>query len=239
VAQGISDLKTPIMASRSGTARVSNHTQPARESEQEAEVINDPAVNSEEEDEDDIVASFDMFIKPNLTDGHQIYVLQFPNRDRKQPYTADHNSTPIQLRTKPQSGMVELDVPIDTGHNYDKDKGVKWGTAMKKSEQAKGPGAHGMAAGFGIGGGNRIVGGRGGRARVEEEEYGQGIRDEDFERAKNSGNVLKTQTLGGLVAQIESHSPQYMLGTFVESEAILLFHASVLTTSRSASPHTC
>jgi len=178
--------------------------------------------NENDDSEDDpIVAEYDVFIKPRLADGHEVMVLQFPNRAENQPYTAENHCAPLELRIKPNSGMVELDVPIDISRNYDRDKGVKWGTAMKASEQVKGLG-YGMAAGFGIGAtGPRVGAGRGrGRAGDQQEAEPPGrIQDFEFERATQAGNVLKTQTLGGQIDKIESWSPQYMLGTFVDSKA--------------------
>jgi len=186
-----------------------------------AEAEQDEDRENDDSDDDPVVAEYDVFIKPRLADGREVMVLQFPNRAENQPYTAENHCAPLELRIKPNSGMVELDVPIDISRNYDRDKGVKWGTAMKTSEQVKGLG-YGMAAGFGIGAtGPRVGAGRGrGRGMDQQEAEPPGrIQDMEFERAKQAGNVLKTQTLGGQIDKIESWSPQYMLGTFVDSKA--------------------
>lgn len=205
---------------------------------------NEPLIKVEDEQEEDhedndseddpIVAEYDVFIKPRLTDGREVMVLQFPNRAENQPYAAENHCAPMELRIKPNSGMVELDVPIDISRNYDRDKGVKWGTAMKTSEQVKGLG-YGMAAGFGIGAtGPRAAAGRGrgrGSDQQEVEPLGR-IQDVEFERARHTGNVLKTQTLGGQIDKIESWSPQYMLGTFVDSKpGYYKIYPNILTTS--------
>jgi len=41
-----------------------------------------------DQDSDPIKASYDVFIKPHIAADRQIYILQFPNRDSKQHYTA-------------------------------------------------------------------------------------------------------------------------------------------------------
>lgn len=192
------------------------------------------------DDQDDpIVAEYDVFIKPHLTDGCELMVLQFPNRAENQPYTANNDCAPTEIRIKPNSGMVELDVPLDTSRNYDRDKGVKWGTVMKASEQVKGLG-YGMAAGFGIGAGPRVGRGRGrGQDQQQDAEQQGPIQDADFERARIAGNVLKTQTLGGQIDKIESWSPQYMLGTFVDSKVYFRSFQKHANSYRSTSSHTC
>jgi DNA-directed RNA polymerase III subunit RPC5 len=91
-------------------------------------------------DSDPIKASYDVYIKPGISGDRQIYVLQFPNRDTKQPYSQKNESKPFNLRIKPEAGMVEIDVPIDVWRNYDREKGIKWGDAVKKSSMTKGGG---------------------------------------------------------------------------------------------------
>ncbi|KAG9240350.1 Sin-like protein conserved region-domain-containing protein [Calycina marina] len=177
-----------------------------------------------EDDDDPILGEIDIFIKPRTVDDRELMVLQFPNRQENQPYNYDHASCPTQFRMKSSTGMVELDIPIDTGRNYDRDKGVKWGSAMKYTAQTN-QGGFGMAAGFGIGGGPRVAGagrgrGRGAEQQQEQPEYNHDGRmpDREFEHQRAIGSVLKTQTLGGQVDKIESWSPQYMLGTFYDGQ---------------------
>jgi len=164
--------------------------------------------------DDPIIASYDVYLKPQIADGRKIYILQFPNRDMHEPYTAANHCQPTELRIKPESGMVELDVPIDYKHNYDRQKGIKWGGAMKKSDHARGVGAHGLPAGFGIGGAQSK--GKGQTADAEREEIEKKLRD--FDGAVEQGEALAKQTLGGQIARREEHSPQYMIGTFREGE---------------------
>jgi DNA-directed RNA polymerase-3 subunit RPC5 len=116
------------------------------------------------------------------------------------------------MRIKPSAGMVELDVPLDAWRNYDREKGVKWGEAIKKSNTAKGGGSHGLPGGFGIGGAQS--GGRG-RARIpENEQLDQEKLLEDYPLAVSRENVLTKQTLGGQAVPNDETNPQYMIGTF-------------------------
>lgn len=168
-----------------------------------------------ENDADPIKASYDVYIKPHLSAGRQMYVLQFPNRDARQQYRKAQGSEPLKMRIKPNAGMVELDVPMDVHNNYDQRKGATWGTAMKKSRESKGTGSHGLPGGFGIGG--AASGGRGaGRGRGIEDV--QALQDQflaDFENAVAREQVLVKQTLGGQSVSNEDTTPQYMIGTFV------------------------
>ncbi|KAF8853732.1 hypothetical protein BDZ45DRAFT_677462 [Acephala macrosclerotiorum] len=165
----------------------------------------------EMEDPDPIRASYDVFIKPHMSGTRQVYILQFSNRDSRQHYSAAHDSQPLNMRVKPTAGMVEIDVPMDVRHNYDKDKGVKWGGAMKKSKAN-----HGLPGGFGIGG--SIASARGKQKNMSEvDEEQQRILD-DFEFAVKSEQVLVKQTLGGQTVPNEENTPQYMIGTFQKDQ---------------------
>jgi len=116
------------------------------------------------------------------------------------------------MRIKPNAGMVELDVPMDVWHNYDKGKGVTWGEAMKKSNSSKGGGSHGLPGGFGIGGAQ--PGGRGRNRGIEDREADQQRVLDDYKGAVEREQVLVKQTLGGQSVLNEESTPQYMIGTF-------------------------
>ena len=75
-----------------------------------------------ENDPDPIKASYNVYIKPRIPADKEIYVLQFPNRDSKQHYSAANLSQPFKMRIKPNAGMVEMDVPMDAMRNYDREK---------------------------------------------------------------------------------------------------------------------
>ncbi|KAF2458906.1 Sin-like protein conserved region-domain-containing protein [Lineolata rhizophorae] len=114
---------------------------------------------------------------------HQIYLFQYPNRPRDQPYKHSNGSAPLELRLKPCSGFVELDVPIDTAAHFDRRRAVVWGEALRCAAGGGGGGgggvggegpagagqaSFGLAAGFslplGFNAGAGRPGGRGGGA---------------------------------------------------------------------------
>jgi DNA-directed RNA polymerase-3 subunit RPC5 len=161
---------------------------------------------------DPIKSSYDVFIKPRVSGDRQIYVLQFPNRDSKHHYSQDNESQPQTLRVKPESGMVEVDVPVSAWHNFDREKGVKWGDALKKNGMAKGGGSHGLPGGFGIGSAQPTGRGRG---RVEgDDDLNQEALLADYAMAVQRDQVLKKQALGGQYVLNDETSPQYMIGVW-------------------------
>ena len=161
---------------------------------------------------DPIIVEFPIFMKPQLDGDRQIFVLQFPNRERGKPYDAKSGCTPLELRVKPKAGVVELDLPLDVHRNFDRVKGAKWGEAMKQSNIAKGSGSHGLPGGFGIGGAPPVGRGRG-RVEAEEVENQERLL-ENYDKAVEDGDILAKQTLGGQFIAKNSTSPIYMVGTF-------------------------
>ena len=169
-----------------------------------------------DQDSDPIKASYDIYIKPQISSDRQIYILQFPNRDSRQHYSAANESQPLKLRIKEKAGMLELDVPVDAWRNYDREKGIKWGEAIKRSNMAKGGGSHGLPGGFGIGGAQSSGRGRG-RGDADEEINQQKLL-EDYAGAIQREQVLTKQTLGGQCVANEDTTPQYMIGAFRKSK---------------------
>lgn len=142
-------------------------------------------------------------------------LLQYPNRHHDQPYTATNNSKPLEFRIKPRAGLVEVDVPLNIHANYDREKGIRWGEAMRKSNMEKDGGVYGLAAGFGLGGTTR----RQARTGVNDEDLGSKEASQEallanFDDANNKGRVLNKQTLGGQINPIEGWTPNYFIGAF-------------------------
>jgi DNA-directed RNA polymerase-3 subunit RPC5 len=174
-------------------------------------------VDQDQSDPDPIRSSYDVYIKPRISGDRQIYVLQFPNRDSKQHYSQENESQPLKLRTKPEAGMLEIDVPIDVWRNYDRGKGIKWGDAAKKSNMTKGGGSHGLPGGFGIGGAQPTGRGRG-RGEGDDELNHESLLAE-YATTVQRDRVLKKQTLGGQFVANYDTSPQYMIGVWRESKS--------------------
>ncbi|KAL7911664.1 Sin-like protein conserved region domain-containing protein [Trichoderma velutinum] len=149
--------------------------------------------------DDPITASYQVFLNPALPLGRRLLVLQHPNRTDSTP-----RPPPTELRLKEHSGMVEIDMPMDNTTAYDREKGLRWGRTLQNSMAVKNGGSHGLAGGFGVG----AVQQRAPRKKgdVEDDE------NLDWNDAVRQGKVLSTQTLGGQYP--DTDEVQYMVGVF-------------------------
>ena len=159
-------------------------------------------MSNNNEDDDPVVASYNVFVNPRLPPHQKIHILH-------QSVRYDEGSTPAfpriptELRVKPDSGVLEVDVPLDMMDNYDRDKGMQYGRALKETVEAKGGGSHGLAGGFGIG----APAGLGRKAAAERDR-----RNGEWVDEVRADRVLKNQTLGGIVPKQEPLN--YMIGVF-------------------------
>lgn len=99
---------------------------------------------------------FDVML--NTTE-YMVLLLRFPNRDRNQPYNEASGMKPLEIRFKPKCGLLQIDVPLDVDRNYNREKGVEYGEAMKNSKLLQKGGDYGLAGGFTgrLGGTSRAV----------------------------------------------------------------------------------
>ncbi|KAK4126378.1 hypothetical protein N657DRAFT_643164 [Parathielavia appendiculata] len=157
------------------------------------------------DDDDPVVASYCVFIKPPLPEHRNLVVLQYVTRTAQD---ASQVRIPriTELRVKPSTGMYEVDVPMDTGEAYDKNKGMAWGTALQKSMEAKKGGSLGLAGGFNIVATPST--GRGGRRAGNDDEA-----PPNWAEALRQDKVLRTQTFGGSRSAEEKHT-RHMIGVF-------------------------
>ena len=141
----------------------------------------------------------------------QVVVLQFPNRDRTQPYNNASSLAPTQIRIKPITGLVEVDVPLNSlanGH-FNKEKAIEYGSQLARNKVIRHGGNFGLAGGFGAGGANiRHV-----QGAVDMSELPDDI-DEAYEQAAAEGKVLDTLTLTGKIQQFKEGDPIYAMATF-------------------------
>ncbi|KAK2812939.1 hypothetical protein FQN50_000960 [Emmonsiellopsis sp. PD_5] len=185
---------------------------------------------------DPIIATYSIYITDSQI---RRFLLQYPDRQSTQPYNATNAQKPTELRLKPRTGLVEVDVPINTSVNYDERKGLRYGNALRRSRVVGEGGTMGFAGGFNAGataGGGRKGGvGAGVGGGGEDEEIGGGSErgrgggrageffggDEqsmmDYEDEK-AGVVMTKQTLGGRIKEAVEGDPVYMLGAFRENE---------------------
>lgn len=123
---------------------------------------------------------------------------------------------------KPKTNFMELDIATNVTSNFDKSKGMLWGSAMKTANES-GAACFGMASGFGKGNrGNELFNPekRGKKAREPGQAPGGRTRSERFDDANEAGKVLSKQTLGGQIVLPAEGKPMYMLGTFRQSMSI-------------------
>jgi DNA-directed RNA polymerase III subunit RPC5 len=120
------------------------------------------------------------------------------------------------MRTKLKTGFMELDIATNVTSNFDKSKGLLWGSALKSANDS-GAAGFGMASGFGKGSrANELFAAEGVRGKRRAGE--KSSRLTRFNDANEAGRVLNKQTLGGQIIKPEPGKPMYMLGTFRDSE---------------------
>lgn len=169
------------------------------------------------DDPDPIIASYDVYTNPSLPADRQLLIMQHPNQRMPSAETYTHLS---EVRVKPRNGMIEVDVPLSYHlSDYDRDKGLRWGTALSRSMAAKNGGTHGLAGGFGVGA-PAMRGGANAAKRRNADEVDLDLLDtRDWSEAVRQDRVLRTQTLGGsFPVEAESHC-RWMVGIFQGSES--------------------
>jgi DNA-directed RNA polymerase III subunit RPC5 len=167
-----------------------------------------------ETDPDPIIASYSVFIKPPLPQSRKLLILQQPNKAAASVPYGDSALPLTELRLKPQSGIVEADIRIDTTEQYDRTKGMAWGAALQKSTAARSGGSHGLPGGFGS---IRPVRGRG-AAGGAGQEGDDGVEEVlSWGDAVRQDRVLRTRTLGGQAPELTDCT--VMVGVFQGGES--------------------
>lgn len=141
-----------------------------------------------------------------------IILFQFPNRGPGQPYNEANHQKPLELRIKPKCGLIEMDIPINVHANFDKERGILYGEAIRKSQVLQEGGAYGPAGGLGVGGSSRPV--KGDNQTSGNDEYSPEALLENFEDANNKGHVMNKITLAGQIVPFKVGDPRYFIGTF-------------------------
>lgn len=176
------------------------------------------SLGSSTDDDDPVIASYSVFVKPPLASHRQLLVFQQPNKHANVvPYGY---ALPFsEIRVKPRARMVEADLPIDTSDQYDKHKGMGWGVALQKSTAAKNGGSHGLPGGFGVGAPPPRPG-RGPRGAAAASAQTGAQEDDprfmDWNEAQRRDRVLRTQTLGGQAPELTDC--RVMVGVFQGGE---------------------
>lgn len=124
----------------------------------------------------------------------------------------------MDVRIKPNSGHLELDVELSTNYNFNKYQGLKWGDAVQASKTIQNEsGTYGPASGFGVPRGKP-----GGRNQLKdkadiENQVGNDLAA--FRDAVEEDKVMHKQTLGGQIFRHDNKGedmaqPVYFLGAF-------------------------
>ena len=160
-----------------------------------------------------IVTKYRLFI--NKPTGKRAMLMQYPNRKVGQEYRAASGNKPLEIRIKPKSGLVEVDIPVNVRSNYDKEKGVEYGEAMRKSRLLQEGGSYSLSGGLGIG--PRPIP-KDDRQALPPEGPSHEKLLENFDDANNKGHVMNKITLGGQIYPFKNGDPIYMAATFKEGE---------------------
>ncbi|GAB7362695.1 hypothetical protein MBLNU230_g3003t1 [Neophaeotheca triangularis] len=176
--------------------------------------------NSEEPEEDDdpIVAEYDIYLTPELAE--EIYLLQYPNRSANQPYNSRSGVTPGDMRIKPKSGYIEMELNQNINKNFDLAKAIKWQDSLAVVEASTGKASFGAASGF-----------PDARTKVPRNKPIAPKDEADLEaRARNlisnqprssyEDQLMRKQVLGGHVHKHanQTNEPNYFLGAFRGNE---------------------
>jgi hypothetical protein len=188
-----------------------------------SEMTNNPLTyhGSVKDNDEEIIAEYDMYINVPTK---KILIFQYPNRDPGQQYCDASGQKPLGLRIKPKCGLVEVDIPMNIHDNFNKEKGVIYGEAMRKSRVLQEGGSYGMAGGFGIGSKPRPTA-SGSQASTAGEPSHESLLA-NFDDANNKGHVMNKITLGGQIVPFKpGNDPNYYIGVFKGSES---FSESIL-----------
>ncbi|EXJ78561.1 hypothetical protein A1O1_08962 [Capronia coronata CBS 617.96] len=159
-------------------------------------------------DQDDpVIASYDVYLTKPLSPtakeaASRLYVLQYPShRPYSKPYNAARSQAPTSLRLKPNSGFLEVDVPILTQEHYNEHAGEKFGKGVAESRTLQAGGSHGLAGGFSAG-----------STQLK-------FRDIPMhDQLNNPVQYLTTQTLGGKIVAPSPRDPIYLVGSFKKKQ---------------------
>lgn len=173
-----------------------------------------PSKNTD--DDDPVTAEYDVYLTPSIAD--KILLLQYPNRPRNRPYSTTYGATPTDMRIKPHSGYMEVDVALNTQQNFNKYMGLKWGDATRASHELhNATGTFGPAAGLAAAKPRSMVRGTPLKDKGDRElDFENDLAH--FEDAEQSQRVHAVQTLGGQILRhdgpTEEGKPYYFVGAF-------------------------
>lgn len=157
-----------------------------------------------------------------------ILLLKYPTRQPGELYCDDIGNKPIELRIKPKCGLVEVDVPLDVHHYFDREKGLNFGAALRKKAFNGDSGSfYSVSSGF-----DPSISRRDNDNPILEDPSHDDMLD-NFDDANSRGFIMNKITLGGRIEPFKDGDPIYMLATF--EKVMFLF----ISMDISANTETC
>ena len=154
----------------------------------------------------------------NPSKNQRTLLIQYPNREPRQHYRDETGQKPSQFRIKPKCGVIEVDIPIDTGEFFDQGKGIEFGGALRKSQILQKGKSYGLAGGLGIGPNREAKGDENGMINEPSKEN----LLENFDFFNNEGYVMNKITLAGRIIPFSEGDPVHMIATFEGCELLFL-----------------
>lgn len=174
------------------------------------------------EADDPVIASYNVYISPptgsdSSRAAPKLYVLQYPShRHNSKPYNTSRSQKPSSFRQKPNTGIVEVDVPILTSDNYNQPLGDQFGKAMHESKLNHPNSSYGLSGGF-----------------SQHQPTNTVPSLSDIPQHGFTDTALRTQTLGGKISQSTDKDPIYMLATLhANSREVHLQHLDAVVQLR-------
>ena len=159
-----------------------------------------------------VVTKYRLFINKPM--GKRAMLIQYPNRKVGQEYRAACGNKPSEIRIKPKCGLVEVDIPVNTHIEYNREKGVEYGEALRKSRLLQEGGSYSLGGGLGITPKGTSGADRGVPPPPEGPSHEKLLKN--FDDANNKGHVMNKITLGGQIYPFQNGDPIYMAATFTE-----------------------
>ena len=150
----------------------------------------------------------------NTQSNKLVLLLKYPTRQPDELYCDAFGNKPLHLRIKPKCGLVEVDVPIDVHHHFDREKGLQFGAALRnRTVTGVSSSIHGISTGP-----NPTI------TRNEDDDplmldsasFEPMLKA--FDSANRDGHVMNRITLGGRIEPFKDGDPIYMLATFEDGK---------------------
>ena len=164
---------------------------------------------------DPVEKEWTIFLNPT-PDNRHVVVLRYPHRSSGDPYLARKGQQPLEIRIKPRSGLVEVDVPLHVHQKtYDKQRGMMYGEAIRKNELLQAGGSFGVRGGLGNAN-TAFKRPEGSRAAMNGVKPSAEDVPTSMDEPSEKGHIMSKITMAGVITPWEETDPVYFLATFKE-----------------------